>query len=88
MTWNDQHGRWNMMDGASGVGAWLMMLFLLLLVAAVVVALALVLRRPRPASPSTGSAAGRAGRILDERFASGEIDEDEYRRRQGVLLDG
>lgn len=35
-----------------------------------------------PTSPS-----GRAGarRILDERYARGEIDEEEYRRRRGEL---
>ncbi|HYN76088.1 MAG TPA: SHOCT domain-containing protein [Candidatus Limnocylindria bacterium] len=44
----------------------------------------------RPDAPQAGSAAlpgpTSAGAILDERFANGEIDEDEYRRR--VLLDG
>ncbi len=88
MRWSDQGGQWNMMDGTSGAWAWFMMVPLLLLVAAVVIALVLVVRRAPATSPSAGSPAGRAGRILDERYASSEIDEDEYRRRQAVLLDG
>ncbi len=37
---------------------------------------------PGPAIDPTG-ASGR--RILDERFARGEIDEEEYRRRRAVI---
>ncbi len=33
---------------------------------------------PRPDNPAL--------KVLDERFARGEIDEDEYRRRRDVLL--
>ncbi|MCE3553165.1 SHOCT domain-containing protein [Pseudonocardia sp. RS11V-5] len=32
-----------------------------------------------------GADGGEARRILDERFARGEIDEEEYRRRRSVL---
>ena len=38
-------------------------------------------RDPDGAPPQTGS----ARRILDERFARGEIDEDDYRRRADLL---
>ena len=33
----------------------------------------------------TGSDGSAARRILDERFARGEIGEDEYRHRRGIL---
>ena len=40
----------------------------------------------RPASPAGADVDGSAARrILDERLASGEIDEDEYRRRRSLL---
>lgn len=39
---------------------------------------------PSPAGPPLTD----AHRILDERFARGEIDEDEYRRRRDVLRGG
>lgn len=51
-----------------------------------------------PPEPYGGASSGRntegpaqasdAARILDERFARGEIDEDEYRRRRDVLRGG
>lgn len=66
------------MGWAGGVG----MLVLMVLVLAAVVSLAVVLARrgPRPPSP-----AGTARRILDERFARGEIDQEEYHRRRDAL---
>ena len=76
------------MDGAFGAGGWFMMLLLVLLVAALVVALVMLVRRPHASTLGEGTLGGRAGRILDERFASGEIDEEEYRRRHAVLLEG
>lgn len=37
-------------------------------------------------TPNGGDPAGSAARrILDERFARGEIDEDEYLRRRGLV---
>lgn len=77
------HGSWG-----SGV---LMMLVVTLVVAAVVWLIAVALRAPGPATPlppipredrRTRSAAEA---MLDERYARGEIDEDEYRRRREVL---
>jgi len=39
----------------------------------------------RPPSSTGTDPAGSARRILDERFARGEIDEDKYRRRRDLL---
>lgn len=40
----------------------------------------------RQPSSSTGPGSGSAARrILDERYARGEIDEEEYRRRRDLL---
>lgn len=66
------------MGWAGGVG----MLVLMVLVLAAVVSLAVVLARRGQQPPNP---AGTARRILDERFARGEIDQEEYRRRRDAL---
>ena len=63
------------MGWAGGIG-------MLVLMALVLVALVVVLLRRAPQPPMPG---GTARRILDERFARGELDEEEYRRRRAVL---
>lgn len=55
----------------------------LLIIGYVVVRLAQSPRQTRPSGSGSGGSAAR--QILDERFARGEIDEDEYRRRRGQL---
>lgn len=55
----------------------------LLFVALIVIGVVLVLRQV-PSGESRGGA-GSARQILDERFARGEIDQDEYRRRRASL---
>lgn len=79
MTWH--HGDW------SGGGAMLltvaMLVFWALVIAAVVLAVRYLL-----ASCGTGSAPGgpsRAESLLAERFARGEIDDDEYQRKLALL---
>lgn len=44
--------------------------------------------RPHGGGPSTTAARpdNPALKVLDERFARGEIDEEEYRRRRDILL--
>lgn len=66
------------MGWAGGIG----MLVLMVLILAAVVSLAVVLARrgPQPPGPSDN-----ARRILDERFARGEIDPEEYHRRRDAL---
>ncbi|ADJ47218.1 hypothetical protein AMES_5393 [Amycolatopsis mediterranei S699] len=61
-----------------GVG----MVVLMALVLAALVALVVVLARRAPQLPGQG---GTARRILDERFARGEIDQEEYERRRDAL---
>ena len=68
-------------DGGWGWGGWLAMTLMMLVfwggLAAVVVALVRSARRPDANRDARG--------ILDERFARGDIDEDEYRRRREAL---
>ncbi|WP_206797032.1 SHOCT domain-containing protein [Amycolatopsis sp. MtRt-6] len=58
------------------------MLVLMALVLAALVALVVVLARRAPQPPTPGDTARR---ILDERFARGEIDQEEYERRRDAL---
>ena len=44
-----------------------------------------VVRLVQGRSSGVGGPGSSARRILDERFAQGEIDEDEYRRRRAEL---
>jgi putative membrane protein len=65
-----------------GASVWWMIvesLIWVLVVAAIVVGAAVLMRG------GVGDGAGSARRILDERFARGEIDEDEFNRRAAAL---
>ena len=86
MMWDDGDGRWQMHDNGAG---WLMVILMLVFVVAVVVVVVALLRGtvPLTASPSA-PAAGRAPdarAILRERFARGEIDEQDFRARMRAL---
>lgn len=76
-----------MMDGGSMMG-W-MWIWPVLIVAGLILVGFVVVRLVQGGSPSTPAASdptsSPARRILDERFARGEIDEDEYRRRRDAL---
>jgi len=79
--------RWHMMDQSGTAGLWLLVVVLLLLLVAVSAAMVWVLRgngRPRdnrlPVSDTLS-----AERILDDRLARGEIDEDTYLRSRALL---
>ena len=70
-----------------GWGGWLLMTVLMVLFWAVVITAVVVAVRylagPRQAAP--GSRPSRAEDLLAERFARGEIDDEEFRRRQALL---
>ncbi|WP_284740487.1 SHOCT domain-containing protein [Amycolatopsis sp. RTGN1] len=67
------------MGWAGGIG----MLVLMVLVLGALVSLAVVLARRGPQPPTS---ADTARRILDERFARGEIDQEEYEHRRDALM--
>ncbi|WP_425566463.1 SHOCT domain-containing protein [Pseudonocardia halophobica] len=78
--------------GGWGWGAWLAMGFGMVVFWGVIIAGALVLVRYL-AGGRHGGSSGRvdvsgAEQVLAERFARGEIDEDEYRRRSALLRGG
>lgn len=85
--WHDGNG-W-------GAGAWLVMALMMVVfwgfLIVGVVALVRYVGGPRggahPGQPGPGLGPDRAQSVLAERFARGEIDEDEYRRRLAVLLE-
>jgi putative membrane protein len=75
-------------DGAFGWGAWLamsfaMLAFLALLVVGTLAIVHSIRRDERPPVPPEGPSS--AEKLLDERFARGEVDEQEYRHRRELL---
>lgn len=83
MWWN--HG---MEWGAMGGGGWVVMIVLMLAFWALVVAGVVALfRNRRPSGSDSGTTPGpSAEHVLDERFARGEIDAEEYQARRAVLF--
>ena len=78
---------WGWGNGA-GWGWMLMMgVFWVLLIAGIVLAAVFALRNTssKQVSPSDVVGPSRAKAILEERFARGEIDEEEFQRRSVVL---
>ncbi len=79
---------WGWGNGGWGWGAWLpMMLVMLAFLGVVVWAVVMFTRswQSRPPYHDHAEHAADPRRILDERFARGEIDEEEYRKRKDVL---
>ena len=77
------HGGW-------GPGGWIVMgLMMLAFLSLVAVLVVYVVRNPNRSAPeqaaSGGASPDSALRILDERFARGEIDADEYNQRRALL---
>lgn len=91
--WDEQaRGHWydggtGMMDG--GAFGWVMLFLMVLLVVAVLGAVVFALRRlpasQVPSAPGVPATTARAREILDERFARGEIDQEEYATRRSAL---
>ena len=80
-------------DGGWGWGAWVFMALMMVMFAALVAAVVIALVRSGGRAPITDTPAGtaetdNAARILDERFARGEIDADEYRSRRDLIRSG
>lgn len=98
MRWHDGDRGLGMNMDYSGTG-WIVMLLLLVVVAVGLAVLVAVLLRPAPprlpdTRPGSGDGtqpappAGQAAlSILEQRFASGEIDEEEFRRRRAALAE-
>ena len=71
-----------------GDGAWWgfgMMLVSLLFIALIVVGVVFVVRSSESARTTHRSEGSRALKILAERFARGEIDQQEYEKRRRIL---
>ena len=86
---------WN--DGGSGAGTWFLMSLMMIVFWGGLIALAVWLvhslrtdrnpaQPPPPSLPQPSTA--RADEVLAERFARGEIDEDEFKRRRALLHSG
>jgi putative membrane protein len=89
MMWDYGDDRWGRMHDQGGAG-WFMVLLMLVLVVAVVVAVIAIMRGTvrTPAGPGVPAPRGADPRaILQERFARGEIDEQDYRARIRALDD-
>ncbi len=87
--WDRDDLRWEMHDGIGlGWGGWLLLGLLFLLLVAILVTGVVLLARATARRPSpTGGHQGRlpAEGILEERFARGEIDEQEFVRRRSMI---
>jgi putative membrane protein len=55
---------------------------------AIIATVVWAIRRLSPRDANTGGAQTSAMRVLDERFARGEIDADEFQRRREILRGG
>jgi putative membrane protein len=72
-------------DHGYGWGWMVMMGVIMLLVLVALIAAVILLLRRYPATRQVDNAANEALRVLRDRFARGEIDEEEYVRRRDHL---
>jgi uncharacterized membrane protein/Zn-dependent protease with chaperone function len=78
-------------DGHWGWGSWILttgttiVFWALVITAVVVLARYLLSLSQRPAGTTHAGGAGNAEQVLAERYARGEIDDEEYQRRLGLL---
>ncbi len=78
-------------DGRWGWGSWILttgttiVFWALVVTAVVLLARYLLSLSQRPAGTTRAGGAGNAEQVLAERYARGEIDDDEYQRRLGLL---
>lgn len=83
-------GMGQMMGMGPGMGIWMMLWSLvgLALVVLAIVGIVWLVRKQGGTSTSHASRPGAAEEALRRRYATGEIDEEEYRRRLSVLSEG
>lgn len=79
---------WN--GGGWGWDTWVFMVVMMVLFwSAIIAAVVMIVRygreRPGAGRPAPGEGMDGARRVLDERFARGEIDADEYTKRRDLL---
>ena len=87
MMWYGQPGGWGWGYGMMGGWGWVFMLLLLIVFVAIVAGLLRDLfAGPRAHRGAAGFPSASARDILDERFARGEIDADEYKRRRAEVV--
>ena len=77
MDWYD-HGDW-------GWGGFAMVVFMAAIAVAVVAAVVWMVRTSSPGTPASPPPADEAERILEARFARGEIDAEEFTARRELL---
>jgi putative membrane protein len=82
-------GAWNhpgmMWSGGWFMGPLMMLLFLVIVIAAVVLAVRWLGGSGGDLGPGSRRPSASARHILEERFARGEIDEEEFRKRKQAL---
>jgi len=72
-----------------GAGGFLLMVLMMMLVwGAIIATVVWAIRQFRPREAGAESASMSAMRILEDRFARGEIDADEFQRRREILRGG
>ena len=87
MMWYGQPGSWGWGYAMMGGFGWVLMLLLIVAVVAIVGGLLRDLSGGmRTHRGGLGSSGSPALHILDERYARGEIDAEEYKRRRADLL--
>ncbi len=77
---------WHDVSGWGWVGMTVMMVFWIALLALIVFAISRAFSHPTQTPPASRDA-DHASAILRERFARGEITEDEYRKSSSILRD-
>ena len=79
-------------DGGWGAGGWVLMSLMMVVfwggLIALVVWLVTSVRSDTNSRPLAGCPTDRADEVLAERFARGEIDENEFQRRRDLLHPG
>jgi len=80
---------WYGYNGGMGWGAWVFMGFMMLIFFALIAAVVIALVRTSGHGPGVPPGPERSGdealRLLDERFARGDIDAEEYTKRRDLL---